>query len=255
MLPKTTIERLESFRMPGFIDALRSQMETPAYQDLSFEERLTLLVDSEHTRRLDQRTRRMLREARLPRAASIEEVDFSFPRGLDKKTLLNLVSGSWVSSGTNVIITGATGLGKTFLASVIADSIIKLGASVRFHRTHHLLADFAAYIERKRLFQAFHCINKVKCLIFDEWLLDELSIADSRILLDLFDARYRRTSCMFITQYPVSAWHARFADPTLADAILDRLVHHAIRIELAGDKSMRAIPETVITSLRSDNLD
>ena len=155
----------------------------------------------------------------------------------------------------NVIITGATGLGKTFLASVIADSVVKLGTSVRFYRTHQLLADLAGYLERKRLFQSLHCINKVKCLIFDEWLLNQICVADSRLLLELFDARYRRSYGIFITQYPVSAWHARFADPTIADAILDRLVHNSIRIELAGEKSMRAALHGGETSLRSDNLD
>jgi DNA replication protein DnaC len=115
MLPKTTLERLQSFKLTGFVDALIAQMSSTAYQDLSFEDRLTLLIDSEYTRRLDARTRRMLKDAKLPNSATIEELDFSIQRGLQKRVVLELAQGNWLAQGTNLIITGQTGTGKTYL--------------------------------------------------------------------------------------------------------------------------------------------
>jgi len=253
MLPKSTLERLQSLKLPGFIDALVLQMESAQYHDLSFEERLTLLIDSEYTRRLNGRTQRMLREARLPNAATLEEIDFTVERGLKKRLLLELAQGNWLSSGTNIIITGPTGTGKTFLGSVIAHSVVVRGSSVRFHRTNHWLSDLASYDERRRLQQTLANLRRVPLLVFDEWLLDQVSQADARRLLELFESRYHRFSCMFITQLPVASWHARFDDPTLADAILDRLVHNAVRIELSGE-SMRKLPAPVHSALREEDV-
>ena len=141
MLPKTTLERLQSFKLTGFVDALIAQMNGVHYQDLSFEDRLTLLIDSEHTRRLDARTRRMLRDAKLPNSATIEELDFAIQRGLQKRIVLELAQGNWLSQGTNLIITGPTGTGKTYLGSAISHSLIVRGFTVRFQRSNHWLAD------------------------------------------------------------------------------------------------------------------
>jgi DNA replication protein DnaC len=245
MLPKTTLERLQSFKLTGFVDALITQMNGTQYQDLSFEDRLTLLIDSEYTRRLDARTRRMLKEAKLPNSATIEELDFSIQRGLQKRLVLELAQGNWLSQGTNLIITGPTGTGKTYLGSAISNTLIVKGFTVRFQRSNHWLADLHSYAERKRLIQTLILLRKVPLLVFDEWLLDPIKSDDSRRLLELFQSRETRHSCMFITQLPVSAWHSRFEDPTTADAILDRLIHNAIRIELSGD-SMRKLraPDT-----------
>jgi DNA replication protein DnaC len=245
MLPKTTLERLQSFKLTGFVDALITQMSGMQYQDLSFEDRLTLLIDSEYTRRLDTRTRRMLKEAKLPNSATIEELDFSIQRGLQKRTVLELAHGNWLSQGTNLIITGPTGTGKTYLGSAICHSLILKGFTVRFQRSNHWLADLESYAERRRLPQTVMVLRKVPLLVFDEWLLDPITGADGRRLLELFQSRETRYSCMFLTQIPVSAWHSRFEDPTTADAILDRLVHNSFRIELSGE-SMRKLraPDT-----------
>lgn len=259
MLSNTTLERLQSFKLSGFVDALIQQMQSTQYQELPFEERLSLLVDSEFTRRTDARLKRMLKEARLPHSATLDAVDFNFPRALNKRLFLELAQGNWLAKGTNIILTGPTGVGKTFLGCAIAHSIITRGFSARFHRTHLWIAHFLGCAERCRLPQAIAGLKKVPLLIFDEWLLDQLSQHEARLLLELFDARYQRFSCMFITQLPVPTWHARFADPTLADAILDRLVHNSFRLELQGDTmrklSAPTLPEGGDTSLRSDNLD
>lgn len=245
MLPKTTLERLQSFKLTGFVDALITQMSGTQYQDLSFEDRLTLLIDSEHTRRLDARTRRMLKDAKLPNSATIEELDFSLQRGLQKRIVLELAQGNWLAQGTNLIITGQTGTGKTYLGSAISHSLIIKGFTVRFQRSNHWMADLQSYAERRRLPQTVMVLRRVPLLVFDEWLLDPIASADGRRLLELFQSSETRYSCTLLTQLPVSAWHSRFEDPTTADAILDRLVHNSVRIELSGE-SMRKLraPDT-----------
>lgn len=235
MLSNTTIERLKSFNIPGFVNALIAQNGSAFFHELTFEERLSFLVDTEYTRRRDARIKNRLKDARLPSSATLEEVDFSLQRGLSKSQLLEISQGNWLSNATNIIITGPTGVGKTFLASVIARSICALGFSVRFQRTNHCIENLLACQERGSLQQAIANSCKVPLLIFDEWLLDNMSVQHSRVLLDLFDIRYRRYSCIFISQLPVTSWHSQFADSTIADAVLDRIVHNSIRISLSGE--------------------
>lgn len=242
MLTPTTLERLRSFKMPGFIDSLLAQEETTQYHDLSFAERMTLLIDSEYTRRLDVRTKRLLRQARVPLSSGLDDVDFSISRGLRKQVIMELAQGAWLRGGGNVIITGQTGVGKTFIASVLTQSLCLKGHCVRYQRAHHWLAEFLLLEERRRFNQAMAGYHRISLMVFDEWLRDTISVAEARLILDLFDDRYRKHSCMFISQLPVSAWHAKFEDPTLADAILDRIVHNSVRIELSGE-SMRKLKQ------------
>lgn len=249
----TTIERLREFRLAGFIDAIRQQQESPHYASLSFDDRLKLIVDHEYSRRSNMKAQRMLRAARIPTGVSIDDVDFSAARGLKRELLLELIQEHWLKKGTNVIVSGHTGAGKTFIASVIGHSLCLKGISVRYNRTHHWLADFALQDERRRLPQAIAGYRRVPLLVFDEWLRDPISAYQSRLLLDFIDDRYQRHSIMFVSQLPVSAWHARFEDPTLADAVLDRIVHSAVRIDLSGE-SMRKLRSPVqegnVASLR-----
>ena len=236
----TTIERLREFKIPGFIDALEKQQESPQYAALSFDDRLKLIVDHEHTRRSQMKAQRMLRAARIPSGVSIDDVDFGVARGLKRELLMELIQGHWLAKGTNLIVSGQTGAGKTFIASVIGHSLCLNGFSVRYDRTHHWLAEFSLQDERKRFPQSIGGYHRVPLIVFDEWLRDQVSAYHSRLLLDIIDDRYQRHSLMFVSQLPVSAWHARFEDPTLADAILDRIVHSSIRIDLAGE-SMRKL--------------
>ncbi len=253
MLEKTTIERLRSFRLRGFIDTLIEQSQSDNYSGLAFEERLTLLVDGEHARRETQRLAQRLKVARISKAACLETTDFLVPRGLNKAAFLELTSGNWLLTGTNLIVTGPTGIGKSFLVSALAHSLCIKGFSVRAQPTHHWLADLDLVSQRRRLPQTIAAFRKVPLLIFDEWLRDPISDTDARLLLDLFDDRYRKFSCAFLSQLPVTAWHQRFTDPTIADAILDRIVHHGIRLELSGDSLRKRNSPEGETSLRSDN--
>lgn len=251
-ISNNTLERLREFKIPGFIDALEKQQESTQYAALSFDDRLKLIVDHEHTRRSQMKAQRMLRAARIPSGVSLDDVDFTVARGLKRELLMELLQGHWLENGRNLIITGQTGAGKTFIASVIGHSLCLNGISVRFDRTHHWLAEFSLQDERKRLPQSIGGYRRVPLIIFDEWLRDQVSAYQSRLLLDLIDDRYQRRSLMFVSQLPVSAWHARFEDPTLADAILDRLVHSAIRIEFDGDsmRKRQAEKTTNVASLR-----
>jgi DNA replication protein DnaC len=252
MLHPTTLQRLRDFHLSGFIDALATQAELSQYRDLPFEDRLTLLIDAEYSRRCQQRTARMVKAAKLAAHATLAEVDFAVRRNLDRKKLLDLCQADWLTGKHNVIITGSTGVGKTFIASVIAHAVCAKGISVRFQRTHQWLADLFFVLERKRLQQTIAAYRKIPLLIFDEWMRDPVSPAEARLLLDLFDDRYQRSSCLFISQIPVENWHARFEDPTLADAILDRIIHNSFRLGLQGE-SMRKIKPKEETSLRSEN--
>lgn len=248
MISNTTLEKLRSFRLSGLIDALVMQTQSTQYHDLSFEERLTLLVDAEHTRRIDQQAKRLLKKARIPSAVGLDDVDFSVRRGLKKQVFLELLQGSWLTGGSNVIFTGPTGVGKTFLSSVLTHCLCLRGISVSFQRTHLWLADFLLIDERRRFSQTVAGYRKVPLLVFDEWLRDTVTVAEARLLLDLFDDRYQLRSCMFVSQLPISDWHQKFEDATLADAILDRIVHNATRIELQGEsmRKLRSNPSTAL---------
>ncbi len=235
MIDTNTLERLRTLKLTGFVEALIAQQQTPKCYDLPFDERLALLVDAEHTHRLNVRTRRLIKEAGLSANVALDDVDFKIPRMLKKALFLEVLGGSWLSNGTNVIVSGATGLGKTFLASVLVNTFCARGVKVRFKTTHRWLADFLLIEERRRFPQAIARYRQVPVLVFDEWLRDPISPPEGRLLLDLFDDRYRKLSCMFISQIHSKEWFPRFQDPTQADAILDRIVHNSVKIELAGE--------------------
>ena len=237
-----TIEQLQTLRLFGMLEAWNDQQTQPTYQDLSFDERFSLLVEREHLRRQLLRQARRLKQARLPQASnpSIEAVDYSIDRGLAKTQFLQLAGGQWVADHLQLLILGPTGVGKTFLASVLAQNLCRLGHSVRYLKTHELLtelqlakADGSFPKLRKRLLS-------FDLLILDEWLRDALNVNQARDFLDLIDDRYRLKSCLFATQLPVEQWHAQIQDPTIADAILDRIVHDSIRLPLKGE-SMRKL--------------
>ena len=165
----------------------------------------------------------------------MDAVDFSLQRGLEKKRLLELVNSSWIDDGASLVITGPTGIGKTFIASALAHALCVRGITVRLRKTLHWLAELNTLSEQRRLGKAFKALRRTQVLIFDEWMRDPLTPQESRLFLDLIDDHHGYGSCVFLSQYKVPKWHARFPDPVLADAIMDRLVHGSVRFELDGE--------------------
>lgn len=237
---QATVDQLRTLRLLGMLEAWQEQQTTPTYHDLSFDERFCLLVEREHLRRENQRRQKRLKNARLASQSSLSDVDFSVARGLSKTQFLELAQGQWVQDGLHLIVVGSTGVGKTFLASVLATQLCQQGQPVRYFKTAELLLEWKL-AKADGSFPKFQKqLATYSLLILDDWLRDPCSANDARELLDLLDNRYRKASCLFATQLPVNQWHQQISDPTLADAILDRIVHDALRLSLQGE-SMRKL--------------
>ena len=239
-----TLEQLKDMKLNGLIEAWQEQQAQPTYHDLSFNERLALLVEREYLRRQQQRLARRLKQAKLFIGAAIADVDFEVPRGLKKPQFLEWAQGQWLVDHLNVVLVGPTGTGKTFLSCVLADHLCKQGHTVRYLKTAELVLE----LKLAKADGSFPRLHKrlagFELIILDEWLRDPLPKADAREILDFLDDRYRRSSCLFATQFPVNQWHQQIHEPTLADAILDRIVHDSLRLALKGE-SMRKLTSKV----------
>ncbi|MEO1391214.1 MAG: IS21-like element helper ATPase IstB [Cyanobacteria bacterium J06634_6] len=235
-----TIEQLKDLKLHGLLEAWNEQHEQPTYHDLSFDERFALLVEREHIRRQNQRLKRRLKQAQLFMGATLSEVDFQVARGLKKAQFLDWAQGQWLAQHLNLIMVGPTGVGKTFLACTLADHLCKHGQSVRYFKTANLIAELK-FAKADGSFPKFrkHLAN-FDLLILDEWLRDHLTPNDAREILDLLDDRFRHASCLFASQFPIKDWHQKIQDSTLADAILDRIVHDSLKLTLKGE-SMRKL--------------
>ena len=239
-----TLEQLKDMKLTGLIEAWQEQQAQPTYHDLSFNDRLALLVEREYLRRQQQRLQRRLKQAKLFIGAAIADVDFEVPRGLKKTQFLEWAQGQWLADHLNLVLLGPTGTGKTFLSCVLADHLCKQGHTVRYLKT----ADLVMELKLAKADGSFPRLRKrlagFELIILDEWLRDPLPKADAREILDFLDDRYRRSSCLFATQFPVNQWHQQIQGPTLADAILDRIVHDSLRLVLKGE-SMRKLTSKV----------
>jgi DNA replication protein DnaC len=238
MLNESTLDRLRELRLRGMADAFAAQIKSPESADLSFEERLGLLVDAEWTHRRNTALTRLLRDARLRMAACPEDVQFSAARGLDRATWRALFAGEFAHHHQNVLIVGATGVGKTYLACALGHACCRLGMRVRYLRLGGLLQD-TAIARLDGSYPAFFArLSKTDLLIVDDFGLAPLAGTEARELLEVIDERYERRSTVVCSQLPLGEWHRAITDPTLADAILDRLVHGAHKFTLSGE-SMR----------------
>lgn len=233
-------EQLRTLRLPGFIQALEEQQGSAHYADLSFEERLAFLVHKEYLRRDTQKLHRRLKNARLKQAATLDQVDFTVQRGLLKKKFLELSELQWVVKHHNLIIVGPTGVGKTFLASALGHHACVQGYTARYIKTSALVAELLGAKADGSYERLTSALARTDLLIIDEWLREPLSESHAREILDLLDDRFRKSSTLFATQLPVADWYRLIKDPTLAEAILDRVMHDSLRIELKGE-SMRKI--------------
>jgi len=243
MLTAGLIDRLRSLKLHGMARALEDLDATRPGGDLSFEDHLTLMIDHEETERASRALRRRLQVAKLRvPEASIEDVDLRRRQGLSRAALLALARCEWIRAGYNVLITGKTGVGKTWLACALGERACREGLSVRYMRLPALFADMQAARGDGTAPRLIERLGKVQLLILDDFALYPLDGEQRRDLMEIVEERAQRRSTLVTSQLPVKAWHSAFGDPTLADALLDRLVHNAYRLELdvAEGRSLRA---------------
>lgn len=251
MLHHPTLDKLQALRFTGMLKALQEQQQLPDIDSLSFEERLGLLVDREMTEREDRRLQTRLRKAQLKHQAAIEDIDYRTPRGLDKALMRQLSSCQWVKEGLNLIINGPAGVGKTWIACALAHKACREGFSAHYLRLPRLFETLHLAHGDGRYHKLMAGFAKTDLIILDDWGLAKLNAEQRRDLLELLDDRHGHRSTIVTSQIPVDHWHDVIADPTLADAILDRLVHNAYRLHLKGE-SMRKRQATLTPTTVSD---
>ena len=235
MLHHPTLEKLHTLRLAGMSKALHEQMTMPDIDTLGFEERLGLLADRELTEREDRRLKTRLRQAKLKQHACIEDIDYRAPRGLDKALIVQLAACRWVQEGLNLIINGPTGVGKTWIACALAHKACRQGYTALYLRLPRLFEQLSLAHGDGRFPKLMDAFAKTDLIVLDDWGLAKLTAEQRRDLLELLDDRHGSRSTLVTSQLPVDHWHEIIADPTLADAILDRLVHNAYRIHLKGE--------------------
>ena len=238
MLTHPTVDKLHQLRCTAMATALAEQLGSPQVEALSFEERLGLLVDRELTERHSRQLTNRLRRARLRHAACVEDIDFRQPRGLDKDLVLSLADGRWIRDHLNLLVTGPAGVGKTWISCALTHSACRLGYSASYRRLPRLLTELAIARADGRYAKLLASLAKTSVLVIDDWGVSKLSAENRRDLLEIIEDRHGLRSTIVTSQLPVESWHAVIGDPTLGDAILDRLVHNAYQLNLKGE-SMR----------------
>ncbi len=235
MLTTPTLDKLRTLNLTGMARAFAEQVERADYQALSFEDRLGLMVDREAQDRDNRRLDRYLHVAKLRIGACVEDIDFRRSRGLDRSVVLSLAEAGWVTGHRNVLIVGATGLGKTFIACALANAAIRHAHTALYLRAPRLLSELALARADGRLPRVMARWAKIDVLIVEDLALRPLAPEQAADLLEVIEDRYQLRSTIVTSQLPVSDWHDALGEPTIADAILDRLVHNAHRIELRGE--------------------
>ncbi|AGX86200.1 DNA replication protein [Candidatus Symbiobacter mobilis CR] len=234
-----TVQTLKTLRLPGMLAAFEEQQTNSAAASLSFDERFAMLVDREQTWRENRRVSRLLREARMKSGqACLEDVRYGTDRKLDKASMAQLGSCQWIRAHQNVILTGATGCGKTWLACALGNAACRQGLSVAYVRTPRFFEELRIAHGDGSFGKKLASLSKTDLLILDDWGLAALNQSERNDLLEVLDDRVGSRSTLITSQLPVEHWHAYLNDPTLADAILDRVIHAAHKIALAGE-SMR----------------
>ena len=239
MLNQPTLEKLHALRLHGMAAGFRAQSDQTGITELSFEERFALLVDQQWNWRQNRALERRLAKAKLRHRASVEDIDFRSPRGLDRALVRSLTQDSaWVREHPNLFLIGPTGIGKSFLACALAEKACRDGFTAFYTRASQWFRDLSLARADGSLRTLLARLARLDVLIVDDWAMAPLGDAERRDFLEICEDRYRIRSMILTSQLPVAQWHEQIGDPTLADSILDRLVHNAHRIEMRGE-SMR----------------
>jgi len=239
MLQEPMMEKLLAMRLHGMVEGLKTQEQDPGTRDLSFLERLALLVDHQWNWRQNQALARRLTAAKLRGNACIEEIDYRTARGLDKSVIRALAQESgWVRNHEHIFVLGPTGVGKSFVASALAQKACRDGYSALYLRATALFRDLAIARADGSLRLLLAKFSRIDVLVIEDWAMAPLSEPERRDFWEICEDRYQTRSLILTSQLPVARWHEQIGDPTVADGILDRLVHNAHRIEMRGD-SMR----------------
>jgi DNA replication protein DnaC len=247
MLTSPTLDKLRDLNLLGMSRAYQEQIERADYQALGFDDRLGMLVDTELQERENRRLRRYLKAARLRDQACIEDVDFHAPRGLNRAQIMELAGSRWVDAHQNILVIGATGLGKTYIGCALAEAAIRKGHTALYLRFPRMVDELAVARVDGRMPRLLAAWARVGVLVLDDFAMQALSGQQSADLLEVIEDRAQRRSTIITSQMPVKHWHEALGDATIADAILDRLVHNAHRIELRGHESLRG-SRTAVTS-------
>jgi DNA replication protein DnaC len=243
MLSQPTVEKLYTLRLNGMAEAFRAQLQDPNVGQLSFEERFALLLDQQWNWKQNRALARRLANARLNNTACVEDIDYRQARGLDRTLIRGLAAESaWVRQHQNVFLIGPTGIGKSYLARALAQKACRDGFTALYTRAPQLFRDLAAARADGSLRNLLQRLARIDVLIIDDWAMAPLADAERRDSLEICDDRYQTRSTILTSQLPVPSWHQQIGDPTLADSILDRLVHHAHLIPMQGESMRKKRP-------------
>jgi DNA replication protein DnaC len=240
MLQQPTLERLRALKLTGMAEALEQQLAQAQTHDLAFEERLALLIEREHLHRDNRRLTRLLGAAKLRVNACVEDIDYRHPRGLERAQMAALASCDWVRRGQNLCLTGPTGCGKTWLACALGNQACRQGLSVRYLRLPRLLEQLRIAHGDGSWNRLLGQLARTDLLILDDWGIHKLNAAQRNDLMELIEDRHGRRATLIASQLPVEHWHELIGEATLADAILDRLLHNAHRLALSGESMRRS---------------
>jgi len=238
MLNQQTIEKLAALKLNGMADNFTLQLQQPKMNDLSFEDRFAMIVDAQWDWKENSRMKRYLRDAKLKLPACIEDIDYKTQRGIDQSVMMRLIAGDWIKSFQNIIITGPTGVGKTFLACALANKACRNGFRSLYLRSPGFYYQIALSRNDGSYGKMMNKLSKSNVLIIDDFGIASLTDAERRDLFEVVDERQGHGSTIITSQLPIENWHDIIGDPTIADGILDRLIHNAHKINLKGG-SMR----------------